>query len=92
MSEMWWLQPGWTETLCAQCGARIWPDGDPDWGVCLSCMTAQQSPSPPCDICSSYPAVTNVSGMAVCSQACAHEAENLKRRLMHLPKEETDDE
>jgi hypothetical protein len=36
----WWLQPGWTETCCSQCGAMIWPAGDPDWGVCFDCWTA----------------------------------------------------
>ena len=38
MSELWWLQPGWTETCCADCGAKIWPEGDPDHGVCFSCF------------------------------------------------------
>ena len=36
--SLWWLQPGWTETCCAQCGQRIWPEGDPDHGVCFSCF------------------------------------------------------
>jgi hypothetical protein len=38
---LWWLQPGWTETRCANCGAKIWPQGDPDWGLCEPCFTAQ---------------------------------------------------
>lgn len=38
--SLWWLQPGWTETLCACCGAKIWPEGDPDWGMCYSCFSA----------------------------------------------------
>lgn len=38
---LWWLQPGWTDTLCANCGAKIWPEGDPDWGQCYSCFSAQ---------------------------------------------------
>lgn len=37
--SLWWLQPGWTETRCS-CGAKIWPDGDPDWGACLACFDA----------------------------------------------------
>jgi hypothetical protein len=50
MSNFWWLQPGWTETCCANCGQRIWPEGDPDWGVCYRCFTEQwerqNAPSP----------------------------------------------
>lgn len=38
---LWWLQPGWTETTCTACGAKIWPEGDPDWGFCYPCFTAQ---------------------------------------------------
>lgn len=34
----WWMQPGWTETRCGHCGAKIWPEGDPDWGLCFSCF------------------------------------------------------
>jgi hypothetical protein len=41
MSNFWWLQPGWTETLCAACGAKIWPEGDPDHGLCYPCWQAQ---------------------------------------------------
>jgi hypothetical protein len=37
MSNFWWLQPDWTETQCAQCGAKIWPEGDPDHGLCWQC-------------------------------------------------------
>ena len=36
----WWLQPGWTETRCS-CGSKIWPEGDPDWGSCYPCFSAQ---------------------------------------------------
>lgn len=36
--SFWWLEPGWTETCCANCGAKIWPEGDPDQGVCFSCF------------------------------------------------------
>ncbi len=41
MSAFWWLQPGWTETLCARCGNKIWPEGDPDHGLCYPCWMAQ---------------------------------------------------
>lgn len=34
---LWWLEPGWTDALCGMCGARIWPEGDPDHGLCFSC-------------------------------------------------------
>lgn len=34
---LWWLQPGWSDALCGFCGAKIAPDGDPDWGVCWPC-------------------------------------------------------
>lgn len=47
--SLWWLQPGWTDACCAQCGSRIWPEGDPDWGLCWSCMSAQQPQ--PCEFC-----------------------------------------
>ena len=36
---LWWLQPGWKDTTCMSCGSQIWPEGDPDWGLCLPCMT-----------------------------------------------------
>lgn len=39
MSHLWWLKPGWTNTLCANCGRKIWPEGDPDWGYCYECFT-----------------------------------------------------
>jgi len=39
MSLLWWLQPGWENTTCARCGAKIYPEGDPDWGLCYSCFT-----------------------------------------------------
>jgi len=35
---MWWLQPGWTEAICPDCGKKIWPEGDPDWGRCAECF------------------------------------------------------
>lgn len=37
---LWWMQPGWTDALCARCGVNIHADGgDPDWGYCYSCFT-----------------------------------------------------
>lgn len=39
--SLWWLEPGWTETRCGCCGAVIWPEGDPDHGVCFSCFQHQ---------------------------------------------------
>jgi hypothetical protein len=38
---LWWLQPGWDQACCSNCGKRIWPEGDPDWGACYECFTAQ---------------------------------------------------
>lgn len=38
---MWWLQPGWTEATCPDCGKKIWPEGDPDWGRCVECFQAR---------------------------------------------------
>lgn len=36
---MWWLQEGWTSARCGKCGDKIWPEGDPDWGLCYRCMS-----------------------------------------------------
>jgi len=41
MSSLWWMEPGWEETCCSYCGAKIWPMGDPDWGLCCSCYGQQ---------------------------------------------------
>jgi len=38
MSSLWWLQPGWTDGRCGHCGKQIWPEGDPDWGLCVGCF------------------------------------------------------
>ena len=38
--SLWWLRPGWTDARCS-CGAKIWPEGDPDWGACYTCFSAQ---------------------------------------------------
>lgn len=38
MTNFWWMQPGWTDALCGQCGQKIWPEGDPDHGVCYQCF------------------------------------------------------
>lgn len=40
--SLWWLEPGWTEALCGECGSKIWPEGDPDHGVCYQCFMRQQ--------------------------------------------------
>lgn len=38
MSDLYWLQPGWTSALCCSCGCNIWnAGGDPDHGLCPSC-------------------------------------------------------
>ncbi len=37
--SLWWLRPGWTDARCS-CGAKIWPEGDPDWGSCCACFDA----------------------------------------------------
>jgi len=37
--SLWWMQPGWTDARCG-CGKTIWPEGDPDWGMCWPCMSA----------------------------------------------------
>lgn len=37
--SLWWLQPGWTDACCARCGQRIYPEGDPDWGMCFQCFS-----------------------------------------------------
>lgn len=39
--SLWWLQPGWTQACCAQCGQQIYPEGDPDWGMCFQCFSAE---------------------------------------------------
>lgn len=39
--SLWWLQPGWTQARCSY-GAQIYPEGDPDWGSCLTCFSAGQ--------------------------------------------------
>lgn len=41
MSNLWWLQPGWTDARCACCGNKIWPEGDPDWGLCWPCKSEE---------------------------------------------------
>lgn len=78
MSDLWWLQPGWTAARCAQCGEKIWPEGDPDWGVCSRCFQDAQPPAAKfqyvCDVCHRGEAVTGVNGLGVCSEACADEA------------------
>ena len=41
MFYLWWFDPSWKETRCANCGRRIWPEGDPDWGLCFDCFTEE---------------------------------------------------
>jgi hypothetical protein len=38
---LWWLEPGWTDACCCYCGARIHPEGDPDWGRCFQCFSEE---------------------------------------------------
>lgn len=39
MSGLWWLQPGWSDARCGNCGGHIQRSGgDPDWGLCWPCM------------------------------------------------------
>lgn len=77
----WWLQEGWTAAACGRCGAKIWPEGDPDWGLCYSCFSADvdsrqhEPPLPRCDICGEHQAVAGSNGYGVCSAECAHEAD-----------------
>ena len=86
MGSLWWMQPGWRQTRC-HCGTKIWPEGDPDWGECLSCFSArveaeqQPYPVPICDICEKHDACAGVGNYGVCSQGCAEEAE---RRIKEL--------
>ena len=78
--NLWWLQPGWTDARCS-CGKKIWPEGDPDWGACYECFTAQTSrnqdrqPMYPCDICGKNEAVAGSNGYGVCSEGCSIDAE-----------------
>ena len=82
MSDFYWFRPEWRNTRCS-CGKKIWPEGDPDWGMCYECMYQAHPPepqvsypySPLCDICGKYEAVAGVNGFGVCSEYCAHEAE-----------------
>jgi len=78
---LWWLQEGWTEARCGRCGAKIWPEGDPDWGLCLECMNyeydsrhQEEVEMYPCDICGKNAAVAGVNGYGVCSELCDMEA------------------
>lgn len=39
---LWWLEPGWADATCMCCGVNIKASGgDPDWGYCYGCFTAQ---------------------------------------------------
>lgn len=87
--SLWWLEKGWTQTCCARCGKKIWPEGDPDWGLCYDCFNEKinaekdehryyEEAIPMCDICKTARAVTDVNGYHVCSQECADKAIELK--------------
>lgn len=39
MSSFWWIDPVWTSATCSCCGSKIWPEGDPDWGMCYECFS-----------------------------------------------------
>lgn len=39
--SLWWLEPGWADACCIQCGRRIAPEGDPDWGKCFECFSIE---------------------------------------------------
>ena len=75
--SLWWLQPGWQDARCAGCGRRIYPEGDPDWGLCYACLalTATVKERPRCAVCHVFEACADVNGLAVCSQECADMAE-----------------
>lgn len=37
---MWWMQPGWKDACCVDCGCNIWDaGGDPDHGRCYECFS-----------------------------------------------------
>ena len=84
MSDFYWLEPEWKKTRCACCGNIIWPEGDPDWGMCYDCfsnyLNQRYEPGPVyiCDICGKKEAITEVNGFGVCSQQCADESANRK--------------
>lgn len=78
---MWWLQPGWTDAICPRCGKKIWPEGDPDWGMCYDCLNfdinrrrQEEEMMYPCDICGKNTAVAGANGYGICSQECENEA------------------
>lgn len=79
--SLWWLQEDWNQALCAQCGRQIWPEGDPDWGLCYECFSSAvaydqpERPEPLCDVCHQYPAVAGVGNVGVCSEECHYKAE-----------------
>lgn len=39
--SLYWFQPDWAQTACGNCGSTIYPEGDPDWGLCWPCMQRQ---------------------------------------------------
>jgi len=85
MSDLWWLDKGWTSATCPNCGRNIWDSGgDPDMGICYDCFSQQyderieQIEPPPliCEICSNGQAVTQTNGYCVCSEQCDREAQS----------------
>jgi NMD protein affecting ribosome stability and mRNA decay len=90
MSNLYWLEPGWTNTTCPSCGKKIWPEGDPDWGMCYECFSAsheQYEPEPEimCDICGKFPACAGENGYGVCSEYCAMVAADKAQREGEKP-------
>jgi len=74
--SLWWLEPDWTSAVCPRCGTKIWPKGDPDWGLCYDCFTEAhrkdpEPQEPECDICGYKEAVDITNGYNVCSQECS---------------------
>ena len=37
--SFYWLEKGWKDKCCARCGKKIYPEGDPDWGLCYDCFS-----------------------------------------------------
>ena len=46
--SLWWLEAGWKDATCAECGVNIWgAGGDPDHGVCPDCFFRRREQSQP---------------------------------------------
>lgn len=75
----WWLQPGWGDACCADCGVNIQSTGgDPDWGRCYECFSRQtarkRTERYTCHVCGEGEAVASVNGIGVCSLECEYSA------------------